>query len=106
MVDKTEDKHYYPESILFIYSGYFYSVPSSPLLLTGASDYSIDYVSEFHAEAPQATVSERLAQSLSMYVADRARFEPTTLQSKGIDSTNAPPRPTLIDLFDLFDLID
>ena len=28
------------------------------------------------------------------YVATRAGFEPTTLRSKGLDSTNAPPRPT------------
>ena len=40
-----------------------------------------------HAEALQATVSEGLAQG--PYVA--VRFEPTTLRSKGIDPTNAPP---------------
>src|SRR6218665_1484128 len=45
-----------------------------------------------HAEALQATVSEGLAQG--SYVADRARFEPAALRSKGLDSTNAPPRPT------------
>src|SRR6218665_578446 len=33
----------------FIHSGYFYSAPSSPLLLRGAPDYSTDTVSEFHA---------------------------------------------------------
>ena len=47
-----------------------------------------------HAEMLQATVSEGLAKS--SYVAARAGFEPSTLQSKGIDSTNAPPRPTCI----------
>ena len=31
--------------------GHFYSAPSSPLLLTGAPDYSTNTVSEFHAEA-------------------------------------------------------
>src|SRR6218665_2702831 len=36
---------------LFIYSGHFYSAPSSPLLLRGTPDYSTDTVSEFHAEA-------------------------------------------------------
>src|SRR6218665_2744253 len=36
-----------------------------------------------HAEALQVTASEMT----------RAGFEPTTLRSKGIDSTNAPPRP-------------
>src|SRR6218665_1432705 len=35
----------------FIHSGYFYSTPSSPLPLRGASDYRTDTVSEFHAEA-------------------------------------------------------
>ena len=46
--------------IIFINSGYFYSAFSSPLLLRGAPD-SKDSVSDFHAEAPQATVSEGLA---------------------------------------------
>ena len=35
----------------FIHSGHFYSAPSSPLPLRGAPDYSMDTVSEFHAEA-------------------------------------------------------
>src|SRR6218665_2401785 len=35
----------------FIHFGHFYSVPSSPLLLRGAPDYSTDTVSELHAEA-------------------------------------------------------
>src|SRR6218665_3812614 len=35
----------------FIHYGHFYSAPSSPLLLRGATDYSTDTVSEFHAEA-------------------------------------------------------
>src|SRR6218665_2261412 len=43
-----------------------------------------------HAEALQATSSEGLAQG--PYVAARAEFEPATLPSKGIDSTNTPPR--------------
>ena len=49
-------------------------------------------MSKFHAEAPQATVSEGLAQG--PYKAARAEFEPKTLQLKGIDSTNEPPCPT------------
>ena len=40
-----------------------------------------------HAEELQATVSEGLPQG--PYVAAKAGFEPTTLQSKGIASTNA-----------------
>ena len=43
---------------------------------------------ELHAEAPQATVSEGLAQG--PYVAARAGDEPLTLRTKGIDSTNTP----------------
>ena len=39
---------------------------------------AIDTVSEFHAEALQATVSEGLAQGL--FLAARAGFEPTTLR--------------------------
>ena len=49
-------------------------------------------MSEFHAEAPQATASEGLAQG--PYVAASAGFEPTTLRTKGDESTNQPPRPT------------
>ena len=46
---------------------------------------------EFHAEAPQATVSEELAQG--PYVAAREGVEPMTLRTKGADSTNALPMP-------------
>src|SRR6218665_2731474 len=45
-----------------------------------------------HAKELQASASEGLAQAL--YVAARAGFEPMTLRSKGIDTTNAPPCPT------------
>jgi len=48
-------------------------------------------VPEFHAEAPQATVSEGLAQS--PYVAARAGVEPMTLRTKGVDSNNVPVTP-------------
>src|SRR6218665_1056812 len=48
-------------------------------------------LSEFTCRNLQATVSEGLAQGL--YMAARAGFKPMTLWSKGIDSTNAPPRP-------------
>src|SRR6218665_2518128 len=77
----------------FIHSGYFYSASSSPLVLSGAPDYSTDTGSEIHAEAPQVTASEGLAQG--PYVAARAGFEPMTLETKGDESTNEPPRPTL-----------
>jgi len=42
-----------------------------------------------HAEALQAAASEGLAQG--PYEAARMEFKPVTLQSKDIDSTNAPP---------------
>ena len=43
-------------------------------------------MSEFHAEALQAIVSEGLAQGA--YLVARAGFELTTLRTKGVDSTN------------------
>jgi len=46
----------------FIHSGYFYRAFSSPLLLRGTPDYSIDAVPELTREALQATASEALAQ--------------------------------------------
>src|SRR6218665_1978295 len=63
---------------------------SSSLLLIGApkSQHSTDTVSEFHAEVPQATASEGLAQG--PHAAARAEFEHTTLRTKGVDSINEP----------------
>src|SRR6218665_2141186 len=58
-----------------ILSGYFYSASSSPL--PRRSRHSTDTVSEFHAEALQAT--EGLVQG--PYVAARAGFKPATLPS-------------------------
>src|SRR6218665_2076998 len=55
------------------------------------SRHSTDTVPEFHDAAPQATVSEGLAQGPC--VAARAGVEPTTLRTKGVDSTNAPHTP-------------
>ena len=37
---------------------------------------------------------EGLAQGPYMYVAAKAGFEPATLRTKGVESTNDPPRPT------------
>ena len=42
---------------------------------------------------PQATASERFAQG--PYVAASVGFEPMTLRTKGAESTNEPPQPTL-----------
>ena len=50
-------------------------------------------MSEFHAEAPQATASEGLTQG--PYVAARAGDEPMTFRTIGVDSTNEPPRPAM-----------
>ena len=52
-----------------------------------------DTVLEFHAEAPQATASEGLAQG--PYLAARVGFESMILWTKGVESTNEPPRPTV-----------
>ena len=60
----------------------------------------MDTVPEFHAEAPQATVSEGLAQG--PYVAARMGLEPTTLRTKRIESTKVPPRPTFLWLMVFF----
>ena len=54
----------------------------------------MDTVLEFHAEAPQLTVSEGLVQV--PYVAARAGFKPATFRTKGVESTNEPPRPTAL----------
>ena len=47
-----------------------------------------------HAEALQATVSERLTQS--PYVAARMGFEPATFRTQGTELTTEPLHPTLI----------
>ena len=49
----------------------------------------MDTVSEFHIEASQATASEGLAQG--PYIVARTGFEPGTLRTKGVESTNEPP---------------
>ena len=57
------------------------------------SQHSTDTVSEFHAEEPQATASEGLAQG--PYVEARTGFEPATLWTKGDESTNEPQCSTI-----------
>src|SRR6218665_193735 len=56
----------------------------------------MDTVSEFHVKAPQATANEGLSQG--PYAAAGAGFEPTTLRSTAIDSTNEPPRPMMVKI--------
>ena len=76
--------------IVFIH---FYSASRSLSLSEALPTTAIDTVAEFtRRSAIQAAASEGLVQG--PYVAARAGFELATLRSKGIDSTNAPPRPT------------
>src|SRR6218665_2752567 len=77
----------------FVRSDHFYSAYSSPFVLRSAPDTAWILCRSLHAEALRTTASEGLAQG--PYVASRAGVEPTTLRFKAIDSTNAPPRPTL-----------
>jgi len=69
--------------IVFIH---FYSASHSMNLSEELPTTALTLCRSLHAEALQAAVSEGLAQG--HHVADRAAFEPTTLRSKGIDSTN------------------
>src|SRR6218665_863801 len=55
----------------------------------------MDAVSEFHTKAPQATVNEGLAHG--SYLAARQGFEPATFRTKGVESTDKPPRPTVFE---------
>jgi len=54
-------------------------------------------VSEFHAEAPQATASERLAQGPYVAARESSRegFEPATLRTKAASQQHQPSRPSL-----------
>jgi len=76
----------------FIYSGYFCSTSSSPILLRGAPGNSIETVLELTRQS--ATVSEGLAQS--PYVAARVGFIPATHRMQGIKLTTEPTRPTIV----------
>ena len=70
-----------------IHSGYLFSASSSPLLLRGAPDTARILCRSFTPKRHR-----QLAQC--PYVAARMGFEPTTLRTKDVESTNAPPRPT------------
>ena|SRR6218665_1553398 len=77
-----------------LYSIALYLTFSIALSLSEALPTTAIYtVSELHTEALQATVSEGLAQG--PYMAARDGFEPMTLWSKGMDSTNVPLCPTI-----------
>src|SRR6218665_138529 len=74
----------------FIHFGYSYSSPSSTT--QRRSQLQHGYCIGVSRRSAQAIVGKGLAQG--PYVVARAGVEPTTLQLKVIDSTNAPPRPT------------
>ena len=82
-------------SFIWEYSGYSFiqAISIAHLHVYYYSEALPTYtVTEFHAEAPQATASEGLAQG--SYVAARAGFELTTLRTKVNEFTNEPPRRT------------
>ena len=54
----------------------------------------MDAVPEFHAEAPQATVSEGLAQGPYMAATVHMGFEPATLRMQGTELTTVPACPS------------
>ena|SRR6218665_3342546 len=83
------------ENMSFIHSGYFYSAYSSALLLRGAPDTAWILCRSFTPKRHrQLRVSEGLVQG--PYVAARAGFEPTTLRTKGAESTNEPHAPNTV----------
>src|SRR6218665_655645 len=79
----------------FIHSGHFYSAPSSPSSTTqrrSRLQHGYYFIGVSRRSA-QATVGKGLVQG--PYMAARAGVEPTTLRLKAIDSTKAPPCPTI-----------
>src|SRR6218665_1743144 len=75
-----------------IHSGYFYSASSSPLLLSSALDTARILCRGF---TPKRHRQLRV-QDLPKVPMWRLEWD-TNLQLKVIDSTNAPPRPTMIN---------
>ena len=78
--------------VLYFVFIHFHNASRSMSLSEALPTTALTLCRSLHDEALQATVSKVLAQG--PYVAARAGFEPATLLSKDIDSTNAPPRPT------------
>src|SRR6218665_1238762 len=75
--------------IVFIH---FYSASHSLSLSEAPRPQQLTLCRSLHAKALQAIAGKGLAQG--PYMAARAGFEPTTLRSNGVVSTNAPPSPT------------
>ena len=70
---------------IFSFHSFIQAVSIAPLQVhyySGAPDTACIYCAGIHAEAPQATGSEELAQG--PYVAARAGFEPATLWTKSV----------------------
>src|SRR6218665_194945 len=82
--------------IVFIH---FYIAAHSMSLSEALSITSIDTVSEFTRRSATDNCKRRTCPS--PYVAVKAGFGPATLRSKGIDSTNAPPRPSTFSVVEL-----
>jgi len=72
----------------------FYSASSSPLLLRGTPDYSIDTVVELTRWSATGNYEWRLAQG--PFMAARVGFEPATFQTQGTELTTNPHRPTYV----------
>src|SRR6218665_221103 len=79
----------------FIHSGLFYSVSSSPLLLTGAPDTARILCRSFTPKRHRQLRATDLPKVPTLYVAARAGFEPTTPRTIDVESTNEPPCPTV-----------
>src|SRR6218665_625222 len=82
-----------PENCInaLIHSRYFYSAfSSSPLLLTGAPDDSIDTVSELTCRSTTGNCERRTCPR-SLYVVARVGFEPANLWTQGTKLTTEPP---------------
>src|SRR6218665_318238 len=75
----------------FMHSGYFYSASSSPLLLRSAPNAAWIRCRSFTLKRHRQQQVKDLPKVPTWRLAG---FEPMTLRSNGIDSTNAPPRPT------------
>src|SRR6218665_810407 len=81
----------------FVHSGYFYSASSSPLHIRGAPDTARILCRSVTLKRHRQLRATDLPTAQGPSVSARAGFEPTTLLTIGVDSTNEPPRPTFCD---------
>src|SRR6218665_2329004 len=89
-VNNDDEDIYLLYCIVFIH---FYSASHSLSLSEALPRQQSLLCRSSHAEALQAIAGKGLAQG--PYMAARAGFEPTTLRSNDVASTNAPPCPTV-----------